>query len=169
MTKQYTIGGRSYELRPLTWRQRQRASAVERELRGRIVDLARLTNKPESAAEDSLSQIFSVSCRIDDILLAEDKRFPKFLATILTPSSQAQWTEGMIDTNAPQMEEMDEETLSEVIVDFFGRRGGKTPLTGGLLEIVPPPEGSGPVGASKSSVADESQRKMTPTSGASTP
>jgi hypothetical protein len=112
--KRYAIGGREFELRPLTLRQRQLAAPFWSKI---LTALKRVTE-----VKDDVSGLIDVSLELDTVLLGEDNAFARFLATILTPTDAEKWTERMIDENAPTMLEITEDVQAEVIQDFLLRQ-----------------------------------------------
>lgn len=129
-TKSYIIGGKKFELRPLTWRQRKLAQPTEKAILGRIITLADAFKGSKKTPDTvTLRQVHEVSLQISDLLFAEDRSFLKFLATILTSPESGQWKESDIEANAPIMEEITDDVLSEVITDFFIRSKSAMPGT----------------------------------------
>lgn len=112
----YTIAGKTFELRPLTQRQRSLAAPMERRMREVIYKLA------DSSAEKNLKAIYDISLDMDDIVFAEDCGFLKFLATILVPADMPKWSVECIEQNYELMWEIDEATQAEVLRDFFSRQ-----------------------------------------------
>ena len=117
MPKQYHIGGKLFELRPLTYRQRYLAAPFEQKLRKAVLEIAKFN--PESP--DSLTRLHEVSVTLDDIVFSKDEEFQRWLATILTPSDAEKWTPAMIELHKDLMWEMTEDVQAEVLRDFFGR------------------------------------------------
>lgn len=116
--KTYEIGGRKFELRPLTLRQRHLASAFEQKMREIIMKIAEAIPKDKT---QTLRPVYDVSVQVDELLYSEDEALEKFLATILTPAEAEKWTPAMIDTNKEIMWEITEDVQAEVLRDFFGR------------------------------------------------
>lgn len=113
----YTIGGKKFELRPLTHRQRYLASAIEQKMRKAILTIASL----DATSPDALDQAFDVSVDMDKILFSNDEAFQKFLATILTPADAEKWMPAMVEQHKDLMWEITEDVQAEVLRDFFGR------------------------------------------------
>lgn len=128
--KTYTIGGKEFQLLPLTLRQRQLCSPVYR----KIVSVLQKLVEAGNTGNILLSDAFSISIEIDSIVLAEE--FQKFLATILTPVGQ-QWKLSYVEENAELMLEIDEATQAEVLQDFLSRQSGLTTASPGFMNIVP--------------------------------
>ncbi|MBP8975109.1 MAG: hypothetical protein KBG83_00175 [Bacteroidetes bacterium] len=114
--KKYSIGGRKYELRPLTLEQRKFAAPVWNSILTAIKNIAEVKNDTTGLIE--------IGLELDRLILSEDSAFEKFLATILTPSDAKSWERSMIEKNAPTMLQIDEMTQAEVLQDFLTRHTG---------------------------------------------
>jgi hypothetical protein len=114
--KVYVVGGKEFELKPQTLRQRQLAAPVWNRILGIVKDLATVEDKKDVSVID----VLEVSLKMDDIVLNEDNSFAKFLATILSPSGK-DWSPACVEENTSVMLDMDEVTQSEVLQDFLSR------------------------------------------------
>lgn len=145
--KKYLIGGKEFEMQPLSWRQRQLAAPIQKKLKesmhvtlsgglSKIKKLQTLLASTESNAGriqevlsdidvNEIDRLLEVSINIDDIILAEDRSFLKFLATILTPTG-SKWAPQCIEENVEIMSEIDDATQAEVLQSFLSRQNGLT-------------------------------------------
>lgn len=112
--KQYIIGGRKFELRPLTLRQRQLAAPLWMKILSAL--------KKISDTRDDVSGLINISIELDAIILSEDNEFARFLATILTPADAEKWNEQMIEDNSIIMLDITEDVQAEVLQDFLLRQ-----------------------------------------------
>lgn len=115
--KTYQIGGKEFQLRPLTQRQRYMANPFERKMREIMIKIASVSE----STPGSLQQVFDISLQMDQLVYSEDEALQKFLATILTPADAEKWTPAMIDLNKDLMWEITEDIQAEVLADLFGR------------------------------------------------
>lgn len=128
--KTYVIGGKTFELKPLTLRQKQLAAPMQNKILSAIKKLAAVQLEKERAErENKLLQAQSTTLSMFDTsmemlcLETEGDEFPKFLATILTPSGET-WKQEHIEQYAEVMLEIDEITQQEVLHNFFFNRSG---------------------------------------------
>lgn len=114
--KKYTINGKEFVFGKLTWKQRQLSSTFEKKLREKISEIYALQQK---GPDIDVAKVFELSVNIDD-LFYEDRELLNFLATILTPEGSA-FDATKIEELSRDMENINEDTLSEILQDFFGR------------------------------------------------
>jgi hypothetical protein len=142
--KKYLIGVIEFEMQPLTLRQRQLAAPVQKKLMAliqgtvtegleKINKLRVLLSAPEKNSEElaavlgegyakeEIQKSFGINIDLEEIVLAEDKSFVKFLAAILTPAGE-KWEPACIDRNMEAMLDIDEPTQQEVLQDFLSSR-----------------------------------------------
>jgi len=112
--KKYSIGGKKYELRPLTLEQRKLAAPVWNTILTAIKNITEVKN--------DTSGLIEIGLELDRLILSEDNSFERFLATILTPAETKSWERSMIEKNAPTMLQIDEITQAEVLQDFLTRQ-----------------------------------------------
>lgn len=122
--KTYTIGDKQWTIGKLSWRQRKLAAAFEQRLREQFVRMYELAKKKDDKKQrdksPDLAGLFQVSIDLDALIYTDDGGLPVFLATILTPVGET-FDEAMVAERSKQMEQIDEETIAEVISDFFSR------------------------------------------------
>ncbi len=119
----YTIGDKKFELKKLGWKQRSLTRGFyEKFFKKWFESLTALdsikkamnTNEPLGGA---MAHSVEISMEMNDILYGSDD-LPTVLATILSPEGVA-WDESLIEENKVLMEEISDDTLREVLGDFF--------------------------------------------------
>jgi hypothetical protein len=142
--KKYSIGGKEFEMQPLTLRQRQLAAPVQKKLMAliqntvtegleKINKLRVLLSAPEKNSEElasvlgegyakeEIQKAFGINIDLESIVVTDDKSFEKFLAAILTPAGE-KWDPACMDKNIEAMLDIDEATQQEVLQDFLSSR-----------------------------------------------
>ncbi|MBW7888393.1 MAG: hypothetical protein H3C35_08545 [Bacteroidetes bacterium] len=129
-TKKYTIGGKEFELKPLSLLQRRLAKSV----RDKIIEGQQKLARQEAErqrAEKNNDEIKSLEVAVDMLstgmeivsIESEGDEFPQFLATILTPVGEV-WKKENIELYCETMLEIDEVTQSEVLQSFLFKQSG---------------------------------------------
>lgn len=123
--KVYTINGRKWTLGKLSWRQRKLTVGFEQKLREKFVRMYELGRKPEKGkknaeAESPIGGLFQVSVDLDTLLYSDDGALTVFLGTLLVPVGEM-FDETKIAERAKEIETATEETIAEVLQDFFSR------------------------------------------------
>ncbi len=121
-TKKYIIGGKEFELKPLSLRQRQLANPVWNKILLALKNLSAIEAEKTDGAQNGAALV-ELILEFDSIVLAEDDSFAKFLATILTPAGEV-WHTELIEKNFETMLEIDEATQAEVLQNFLSKRSG---------------------------------------------
>jgi hypothetical protein len=142
--KKYLIGGKEFEMQPLTLRQRQLAAPVQKKL----MEVVQRTLAGGLDVTDRLDKLLEISFDLDSIIVADDQSFEKFLATILTPVGK-KWSPDCIEKNMETMLDIDEITQAEVLQDFLSRRSGST--NGSQSSMNPSPSAKKQSGTNKKS------------------
>jgi hypothetical protein len=123
--KTYTIGGKQFQLRPLTLKQRFLTKDFTRKIREQMVEAVTALPYAEPAGSpkwiESLRKALQVTVQTEDLILDQREEFNRFLATILIPAESERWTTEMIEQHKDLMWEIDEVTEGQVIADFFSR------------------------------------------------
>lgn len=123
--KVYLIGGKKFELKPLSLRQKQLAAPVQKKIIEGYQKLAqeqlqreRAEKKKDKIVSAEIAvRMLTAGISILDIEVQGDS-FQKFLATILTPSGE-DWKKENIELYSDTMLEIDETTQREVLQDFL--------------------------------------------------